>query len=69
MNTTSSLKRMDGPVNYPFKAGALESAFFMLRYGNVPGIEITDEKAFVDYVEKTCIDLHNRAVKFERGEF
>ena len=25
MNATSSLKRMDGTVNYPFKAGAVEA--------------------------------------------
>ena len=67
MNTTS-LKRIDGSVNYPFKAGAVEAFLLGLRYG-APGIKITDSKAFDDYLEKACIDLHNRAVKFERGEY
>ena len=69
MENNENQIRIEGSPNYPFKAGMLESALRFMVYGNVPGITITDEKAFSNYIENKLIDLHNRAVKFNHGEF
>ena len=61
--------RIEGSPNYPFKAGMLESAMRCMTYGNIPGVTITDAKAFENWIEDKLIELHNRAVKFNKGEF
>jgi hypothetical protein len=44
-------KHMENPINYPYKAGALQGFIQFLSYGiKIPGVEITDHKAFEEYL-------------------
>lgn len=42
---------MENTINYPYKAGALHGFIQFLTYGyKIPGVEITDRKAFEEYL-------------------
>jgi len=62
---------MENPINYPYKAGALEGFIQFLTYGiKIPGVEITDRKAFEEYLlnELKRIDEQSRDEWMDYGK-
>lgn len=44
-------------INYPHKAGALYGFVNSLSFGRIPGVEITDTKAFEDWIQENLLRI------------
>lgn len=53
---------MKNNINYPYKAGALHGFIQYLGYGiNIPGVEITDRKAFEKYLKNELKKIEDQS--------
>lgn len=62
MNNTTNYS-----VNYAYKSGAMEGILKAMTYGYIPGVILTDPKAFDQFIADEIARVNNDALEFSKN--